>query len=144
MSTAGSLAAAKPLRLTSIGGHFFVPVTLGQARPTGFVVDTGATHTTMSRGLLKASNAEFRVTEPNVIAMTADGRRTQAQGVVIAAMRVGPHELRSVRAMVCENCVPLLGQSALARFDMQSSRVQGVDFMTLTRRAEASRGKPAS
>lgn len=136
-------ADPKPLRLTAIGGHFFVPVTLGQSRPTGFVVDTGATHTTMSRSMLKDSRAEYRVTEPNVIAMTADGRRTQAQGVVVAALRVGPHELRNVRALVCENCVPLLGQSTLAQFDMQSSRVQGVDFMTLSRRADAARGKPA-
>jgi predicted aspartyl protease len=88
----------------------------------------------MSRSMLKDSKAEYRVTEPNVIAMTADGRRTQAQGVVIAALRVGPHDLRNVRALVCDHCVPLLGQSALAQFDMQSSRVQGVDFMTLTRR----------
>lgn len=135
-SDAAGVAAA-PLRLTAIGSHFFVPVSFGNARPTPFVVDTGASRTTISRAMLAASKAEYRVTEPQMTMLVADGRRLQAQGVMLAKMRVGPFELKNVPAVICDGCASLLGQATLSQFDMQSSRVQGVEFMTLARRGGA-------
>ncbi len=126
--------APRPLRLTAMGGHFFVPVSFGNARPTPFVVDTGASRTTMSRAMLMASKAEYRVTEPQMTMLIADGRRLQAQGVMLARLHVGPFELKNVPAVICDGCASLLGQATLSQFDMQSSRVQGVEFMTLVRR----------
>lgn len=124
----------KPLRLPKFGSHFYVPVAFGDAKPVPFVVDTGASRTTMSRAMLRASKAEYRVTEPELVMLTADGRRSPAQGVLLAKLRVGPFELKNVPALVCDGCVPLLGVSTLSQFDMQSSRVQGVEFLTLARR----------
>jgi hypothetical protein len=36
--------------------------------------------------------------------------------------------------VTCKGCVPLLGQSALSRFDLKSSKVQGVEFLSLALR----------
>jgi hypothetical protein len=34
----------------------------------------------------------------------------------------------------CEHCAALLGQASLSHFDLQSTRTQGVEFLTLTPR----------
>lgn len=49
-------------------------------------------------------------------------------------MKVGPFELKNVPAVVCADCVSLLGQASLTKFDMQSVRAQGVDFLLLAQR----------
>lgn len=127
-------AAAAPLRLPMHEGHYYAPVTFGKARPAAFLVDTGASRTVMSKAMLDASRADYRRLESAVQMMTADGRRVRAQMVALASMHVGPFALENVQVVVCEGCVPLLGQATLSRFDLKSSRVQGVEFLTLARR----------
>jgi len=123
------------LRVPMVNGHYFVPVTLAEARPWPFVVDTGATVTTLSERLLRESGASYRVVNPEARMRMADGRvMTTARAIVIEDFRVGPFELRNVPAVVCEDCVALLGQATLSRFDLRSERVQGVDFIWLTAR----------
>lgn len=124
------------LRLPAFGGHFFAPVTLGTAKPAPFMVDTGASRTTMSEAALRDSKASFKVVATNVQIQTADGRKVPAQAVLIESMKLGRFELRNVSAITCKDCAALLGQATLSQFDMQSSRVQGVEFLTL-----ASRGR---
>lgn len=124
-----------PLRLPTYQGHYFVPVTLGTARAAPFMVDTGATVTTFSKALLDASKADYRVVNGSVQMTTADGRRVPAQAVLLNSMRLGPFDLKDVPAVICSDCMSLLGQSTLTRFDLQSARVQGVEFLTLLRRA---------
>ena len=53
------------------------------------------------------------------------------QQIALDSLRVGPFELHDVPAVTCPQCVSLLGQSALTHFDLQSSRTQGVEFLTL-------------
>jgi clan AA aspartic protease (TIGR02281 family) len=130
----GGQGAAAPLRLPMHEGHYYAPVAFGSARPTGFMVDTGASRTVMSKAMLEASKAEYRKLDAAVQLLTADGRRVRAQSVALASMRVGPFALENVQVVVCEGCVPLLGQGTLSRFDLKSSRVQGVEFLTLARR----------
>ena len=84
--------------------------------------------------MLDAAKADYRKLDTAVQMMTADGRRVRAQMVALASMRVGPFSLENVQVVVCEGCVPLLGQATLSRFDLKSSRVQGVEFLTLARR----------
>ncbi|ROZ72488.1 retropepsin-like aspartic protease [Ramlibacter sp. WS9] len=127
-------AAKDPLRLAAYGGHFFAPVSVGPARPAAFMVDTGATLTALSQEMLRASNVEYRLLDSDARMITADGRRVPAQVVMLDAIRVGPHELRNVKALVCKECAPLLGASALSRFDMQSSKVRGLEFLSLAPR----------
>ena len=127
-------AKAPSLRLPSFERHFFAPVALGGAAPAPFLVDTGATEMAISQRLLADSGARWRTTQAQVTMLTADGRKVSAQAITIAVIHVGPFELRDVQAVVCADCQPLLGQSALARFDLQSTRTQGVEFLTLTPR----------
>lgn len=52
----------------------------------------------------------------------------------VALLKLGPCELKDVPVHVCKGCAPLLGQAALSRFDLKSSKVQGVEFLTMTPR----------
>jgi clan AA aspartic protease (TIGR02281 family) len=130
--------AARPeatsLRLPAMGGHFYAPVALGGGRPLAFLVDTGATVTAVTPELLDAARAGYRVLQPAVTMTTADGRKVTAQGIAIATLAVGPYVLHDVAAVRCAHCTALLGQSALSRFDLRSSRAQGVEFLTMTPR----------
>jgi hypothetical protein len=47
---------------------------------------------------------------------------------------VGPFELKDVQASTCPSCDPLLGQTVLSKFDLRTSKVQGVEFVTLSPR----------
>ena len=127
-------AESKSLRLPAMGSHFYAPVALGGGRPLAFLVDTGATVSTVTPELLNESKAEYRVLQPVVTMTTADGRKVTAQGIVIASMSVGPYVLHDVPAVRCAHCVALLGQSSLSHFDLRSSRTQGVEFLTMTPR----------
>lgn len=122
------------LRLPMYAGHYYAPLAVGASRPTAFVVDTGATLTTFSSELLESSRVPHKVVEPRVKMRTADGRTIHARGIVVSSVRLGPFELKDVAAVVCDGCEPLLGQSTLVRFDLQSTRHQGMDFLTLRQR----------
>jgi clan AA aspartic protease (TIGR02281 family) len=134
---AGQPAATPSLRLPSFERHFFAPVRLGNAHPAAFLIDTGATRMAIGQHLLAESGARYRVVQAQVTMVTADGRKVVAQAITIDVMQVGPFELRDVPAVVCADCQALLGQSALSRFDLQSTRTQGVEFLTLTPRMGA-------
>ena len=95
------------------------------------MIDTGATITTVGSQWLAQTNATYRVTQPLRVMKLADGRRIATQQIAIDSLRVGPFELHDVPAVTCPQCVSLLGQSALTHFDLQSSRTQGVEFLTL-------------
>lgn len=132
-STAKSQDAAEKseLRLSKMDGNFMAPVTLGQATVTDFVVDTGATFTSVSEQFLKDSKAHYQLAVPSLHMRVADGRSVAARGVTVESMKVGPFELRDVQVVVCPGCQLLLGQAALSGFDISSSKVQGVEFLTL-------------
>jgi clan AA aspartic protease (TIGR02281 family) len=125
---------ARSLRLPVMGSHFYAPVALGGGRPAAFVVDTGASVTTVTQEMLDEAKAEYRVVQPVVTMTTADGRSVRAQGISIATLTVGPWVLHDVPAVKCTHCVALLGNSSLSHFDLKSTRVQGVEFLLLTPR----------
>ncbi|MGY4830931.1 retroviral-like aspartic protease family protein [Sphaerotilaceae bacterium SBD11-9] len=127
-------AERRTLRLPTYAGHFFAPVMLGRSRSTPFMVDTGATRTIVSESLLKESQARYRVTEPDAQMVTADGRKVSAQAITIESMSIGWFQLRNVLAITCQDCAPLLGQSTLSGFDMQSSKTGGVESLLLVER----------
>ena len=134
---AAASGEARSLRLPVMGSHFFAPVALGSGRPSAFVVDTGASATTVTQEMLDESKVAYRVVQPVVTMTTADGRVVRAQGITIATLSVGPYVLHDVPAVKCMHCVALLGQSSLSHFDLKSSRTQGVEFLTLTPRGGA-------
>ncbi len=123
-----------PLRLSRVDGFFYAPVALGDGGFAGFVVDTGASGLVLPRALLAESRAEHQVEKRGVTARLADGRNATGDVVRIARVAVGPYALEAVGGFVCDRCVALLGQEVLSQFDLKSSRVIGVEFMTLTPR----------
>jgi predicted aspartyl protease len=122
------------LRLAAQDSHFFVPVTIGVARPATFLVDTGATVVVMDEALLAESKVAYKVREKKVTFSTADNRRLSGQLLTVSALRLGPYDLKDVPVYACKGCAPLLGQSVLSRFDLKSSKLQGVEFLSLTLR----------
>ena len=135
-------------RASKFGDHFYVPVSVGSGRAHGFLLDTGAYMTTVSEQYLSLSNAQYVVSKATVPVTMADGRQQVARELIVAVLRVGPVELRDVPVVACKSCVLLLGQSTLSKFDLSSSKVNGLEFMTLTPRfassiaASKSRGAP--
>lgn len=119
------------IRLFKMDGNFMAPVTLGDARVAAFVVDTGATVTTLSDALLQEAKAKYEVVQPSMTATTADGRHIRARLINVDSIKVAGFELKDIPAMACSTCQLLLGQQALSRFDLSSSKAQGVEFLTL-------------
>ncbi len=128
-------AAARPvLRLPKLEDFFYAPVSLAEGHFAPFVVDTGASTTVLPRAMLAESRAVHSVIRPSVRSRLADGRTIEGQVITLARLSVGPHELKDVQVFVCDKCAALLGQEVLSRFDLQSSRHAGVEFMTLSPR----------
>jgi predicted aspartyl protease len=119
------------LRLSKMDGNFMVPVILGAAPVSDFVVDTGASFTTISEQFLKDSKAHYTLAVASLSMRIADGRNVQARGINVDSMKVGPFELHDVQVVVCPGCQLLLGQAALSHFDISSDQVKGVEFLTL-------------
>jgi predicted aspartyl protease len=122
------------LRLAKLGEQFYAPVTLGAAPVDAFVVDTGASITTINDDLLQRSKVAYKVSNPHIQLETADSRRVSARLITVDSMKLGAFELRNVTLAVCAHCALLFGQGDLSRFDMSSSKVQGVEFLSLSPR----------
>lgn len=134
----GTAASPAAFRASKVGGHFYVPVSAGEGRPRSFVLDTGASLTTVSEEFLSSSKAAYAVSRASVSVTLADGRQHQVRELVVANMKVGTVELKDVAVVACKTCVLLLGQSTLAKFDMNTSKVNGIEFMTLMPRPGSS------
>jgi aspartyl protease family protein len=117
----GSLADAVGGAVTLLAdarGQFFTSGTVN-GRPMRFIIDTGATLTTLSRADARRIGLDYRGGTPT--------RTSTANGVVngwrvsLASVSVGDTTVRGVDAMVIDNDslpVALLGMSFLGRFDM--------------------------
>jgi clan AA aspartic protease (TIGR02281 family) len=122
------------LRIPNLSGHFYVPLQIGEAKLTSFMVDTGASKLTLSESMLEQSKVKYSLVKNDALVKTADGRQVKANIISIESLMVGPFQLKNISAFVCKSCSFLLGQSVLAAFDMQSSKTQGVEFLTLALR----------
>src|SRR5262249_26251483 len=100
------------------GGQFFASGSVN-GRPVRFVVDTGATLTTLSRADAQRVGVDYRRGTP-ARSMTANGVASGWR-VSLDSVRVGDATVRNVDAMVIDSNLPfaLLGMSFLGRFDMQ-------------------------
>ena len=101
-------------------GHF---ITSGfvNGRSVQFVVDTGATLTTLSRSDADRLGLDYR-RGTQMRTVTANGAATGWR-VSVDSIRVGEATVRNVDTMVIDSDLPiaLLGMSFLGRFDMQRS-----------------------
>ncbi len=119
------------LRLSKTYGNFYAPVILGQSQVTAFVVDTGATFTVVSDHFLRKSKARYKLIRSGVEMRIANGKRVRANLINIDSMMLGAFHLKDVSAVECSGCLLLLGEKTLSRFDISSSKVEGVEFLTL-------------
>ena len=133
--TASQESATIVVKAAKIDGHHYSVVMgkNGENRP--FMVDTGASHTTMSRQVLETLGFSVPKEIKRVILQTADNRRIDGQQFVLAKLQVGPYSLINVHVVVCETCASLLGQTTLERFDLTTSKVDGVEFLTMKLRS---------
>lgn len=129
----GVTVESKSLRLPKLNNTFYAPLTIGVAKPSGFIVDTGANRLAISEEYLAQSKVSYKNAGSGTATM-ADGHRVTARAITLSSVRVGPYEIKNVPAIVCKDCKLLLGQSLLTKFDMTSVKVQGVEFMTLAPR----------
>jgi len=124
----------KALRLPKMGSEFFAPISVGGAPVTAFMVDTGASATSVNDAFLAKAKIAYAVIHPRIDMETADGRHVTGRLINIPELRIGAFNLTDVHAVLCPRCALLLGQESLAHFDMKSTKVQGVEFLTLTPR----------
>jgi clan AA aspartic protease (TIGR02281 family) len=125
---------AAHLRLVKFNDRFFAPIRIGESSTKAFLVDTGASTVALNDDFLVASKARYKIIEVHAQAKTADGRIVDAKLIVIDHIDVGEFELDDVPAMVCATCSLLLGENALAHFNMTATQVQGVDVLILSPR----------
>ena len=128
-------ARTEVLRVTRFGDHFYAPVRFGAGHANAFMVDTGATLTTMNDDLLQQLKLPYKVVHERVPLHTADGRVVSARQISVESMNVGPFELHNTQLFICPKCASLLGQNSLSKFNLKSSRNQGVEFLTFEPRA---------
>lgn len=117
MTDGDSLGSAVTLMADS-RGQFFTSGTVN-GRPIRFIVDTGATFTTISRADARRLGIDYRGGTP-LRTSTANGLVNGWQ-VALASVSVGDATLHNVDAIVVDNdSLPLglLGMSFLGRFDM--------------------------
>ena len=121
------------LGLPKASRFYYVSVTAGNGKPTPFILDTGAATMVVNEDFLQRSDAHYKFVK-NVAIGTVDGHRSPARAIVLDSVFVGSFELKNVQAITCQTCTLLLGQSVMSRFNVATSKVQGVEFATLTLR----------
>ncbi|HEY8023862.1 MAG TPA: retroviral-like aspartic protease family protein [Burkholderiaceae bacterium] len=128
-----SAVEAQSLRLPKYDRFFYAPVSLGNGKPAAFILDTGADRMAVNQAFLDASKAKYKVVREAMI-VNADRHRVPAKALLIESVHVGPFELKNVSAVSCASCQLLMGQSVISKFNMQTTKVQGVEFVTLAPR----------
>lgn len=104
-----------------MGAAIMVRALVNEQHSTAFVVDTGATLTSISREVAEASGIRADADAPAIYIRTAGGI-VQGIPVMVESIRVGGAEVRGVRAVVLDiphlprEVAGLLGLSFLGRF----------------------------
>ena len=114
-------------------GHFVTEASVN-GRPARFVVDTGATLTTLSRAEAKRLGLDYRRGTPQQI-MTANGLASGWR-MALDTVTIGGATARNIDAMVLDSDalpIGLLGMSFLGRFDMQHTGLDARAASALTR-----------
>ena len=112
------------------GSSILAQGTVNGRRQMTFVVDTGATYTTIPSGMARALGIEPPPGGPTVRLLTASGE-VRAPILVLDALRLGSAEERDVEAVILDLPgaqgvdVGLLGLSFLGRYRVKIEREQG-------------------
>lgn len=117
--------------------HFYIFARLSENiehRGKAFMVDTGATMLTLDQTWLDEQKTDYKVVKSRIRAQVADGRTIKAKLIKLPSFQLGPFELHNVKAFLCKNCASLIGQNILENFDLQTKRINGVEFLHLKER----------
>jgi clan AA aspartic protease (TIGR02281 family) len=112
------------------GSNILTRGTINGRRDMVFVVDTGATYTSIPRGVARALGIEPPPGGPVVRLLTASGE-VQAPILVLDTLRLGTAEERDVEAVILDlpgaqgGDLGLLGLSFLGRYRVRIEREQG-------------------
>ncbi|MFZ5637614.1 MAG: retroviral-like aspartic protease family protein [Pseudomonadota bacterium] len=129
---ASKVSGAKTVfKTVGIGGRFHAVAVGSNGETLPLLIDTGATHTTMTREAFQMLGLKVPATTRYAGLRTADGREIVGQQFTAPVFQVGPYALRDLPIVLCEDCESLLGQSALERFDLKTSRVDGLDMLSM-------------
>lgn len=125
---------ATSIRAAKIGNHYY-SVVLGKSNiSVPFMIDTGATHTTMSSKTFKTLGIAAPSSSRTIKFKTADNIEHIGNQFVLDELKIGPYTLQKVTVVVCDSCTSLLGQTTLEHFDLATNIVEGVEFIFLTPR----------
>jgi clan AA aspartic protease (TIGR02281 family) len=116
--------------LIRAGNAFLVRALMNGRREVLFVVDTGASYTTISTGLARELGISFGSGSPMVTIATASGI-IRAPIASVESIQVGGAEARDVQVTVLDlpgalQVAGLLGNTFLSRFHVQLDAMQGV------------------
>lgn len=116
--------------LIRAGNAFLVRALMNGRREVLFVVDTGASYTTISTGLARELGISFGSGSPMVTIATASGI-IRAPVASVESIQVGGAEARDVQVTVLDlpgalQVAGLLGNTFLSRFHVQLDAMQGV------------------
>lgn len=126
----GSQGGPVSVPLIRAGNAFLVRALLDGRREALFVVDTGASYTTISSGLAQALGISLDAGSPMVTIATVSGI-IRAPVASVESIQVGGAEARDVLVAVLDlpgspQVAGLLGNTFLSRFHVQLDPVQGV------------------
>ncbi|WP_146618323.1 retropepsin-like aspartic protease family protein [Lujinxingia litoralis] len=130
----------RTLRLTfeRNGASVLVPAKIGHV-DVYFVLDTGASYTTLTAGIARQARVTPPEGAPTTLMQTAGGLRPARFGLM-ETLKLGDHTLRNVSYTICDECgfghyrakpiVGLLGLNVLQRFRMNMDHLHGVVELT--------------
>ena len=122
------------IRIPEINRTFYAKVKIGTNKyPYTYIIDTGATITTISPKMYRANEAVIRKTGKSYTLVNADGSTNEAEEVFIDWIKIGGIELQNVRAVLKQKGDNLLGQNVLRKLKISIQKENNINIMTLSK-----------
>lgn len=122
------------IRIPEINKTFYAKVKIGTNKyPYTYIIDTGATITTISPKMYRANEGVIRKTGKSYTLVNADGSTHEAEEVFIDWIKIGGIELQNVRAVVKQKGDNLLGQNVLRKLKISIQKENNINIMTLSK-----------
>lgn len=123
---------SKEVSVPEVEGHYYVPVTFSLFKePVMYLVDTGATFLTIPKKIYQKKIDTARPTGEKVVTIDANNHKRNNELIILTRVKIGSITLKNVKAILCDECTPLLGQSVLNRLDISTQNKQGRRFLYL-------------
>jgi tetratricopeptide (TPR) repeat protein len=122
------------VRIPEVNKAFHAKVKIGTNKyPYTYIIDTGATITTISPTMYKANEGVIRKTGKKYTFANADESTHEAEEVFIDWIKIGGIELQNVRAVLKQKGGNLLGQNVLGKLKISIQKENNINIMTLSK-----------